>query len=185
MARWISMTMNSLNSWLFSLFWGWIDWHTHWHHLTPGSCALCVASFSFVFPCSPQMGCNFQTAQLGTSFDRYCPFTGNLHPDLHWDVYQDRDIGAWFVCIFFRNWACPTQIFQSVTLPLSAPTSASTSSVSSAEPACQLQVHASLHQNSARNKLSFGKLKWCSIEHGHGHAHCARNENYFRMSYKS
>ena len=87
---------------------------THWHHLTPGSCALCVASSSFVFPCSPQMRCNFQTAQLGTSFADfagYCPVTGNLHPDLYWDVYQDRDIGVCFVCIFFAIGPAPLRSF--------------------------------------------------------------------------
>ena len=87
---------------------------THWHHLTPGSCALCVASSSFVFPCSPQMRCNFQTAQLGTSFADfagYCPVTGSLHPDLYWDVYQDRDIGVCFVCIFFAIGPAPLRSF--------------------------------------------------------------------------
>ena len=48
---------------------------TYWHHLAPGSCALWFAFSSFVFPCSPQMRCNFRTAQLGTSFAGYCPFT--------------------------------------------------------------------------------------------------------------
>ena len=64
MALWTSM-----NS---SYFWGWIEWHILTPS-TPGSCALWFASSSFVFPCSPQMRCNFQTAQLGTSFAALVP----------------------------------------------------------------------------------------------------------------
>ena len=65
MALWTSM-----NS---SFFWGWIEWHILTPS-TPGSCALWFASSSsFVFPCSPQMRCNFQTAQLGTSFAALVP----------------------------------------------------------------------------------------------------------------
>ena len=115
MALWTSM-----NS---SFFWGWIEWHILTPS-TPGSCALWFASSSFVFPCSPQMRCNFQTAQLGTSFAALVP-------------RREPGPGYWslFRVFFFSLWGPPhSQIFQSAALSLSAPASAS-----SAEPACQLR----------------------------------------------
>ena len=92
----------SINS---SYFWGWIEWHILTPS-TPGSCALWFASSSFVFPCSPQMRCNFQTAQLGTSFAALVP--RRVPGPRYWSLFR--------VC-FFRCGACPhSQIFQSAAL---------------------------------------------------------------------
>ena len=136
--------------------------HTHWHTLTPSDtwflrslCRFFFLRFS-LFASDEMQFSNCSTWHLVCWFCWLLPCYRKLAPGLvlrripgprHWSLFRVH---------FFCYWACPTQIFQSVTLPLSAPTSASTSSVSSAEPACQWLVHASLHRNSARNKISFG-----------------------------
>ena len=164
MALWTSM-----NS---SFFWGWVEWHILTPS-TPGSCALWFASSSFVFPCSPQMRCNFQTAQLGTSFAALVP---KRVPGLgYWSLFR---------VFFFRCGACPTLRSFSQLLSLSAPASASTSSASSAEPACRLLFYAILYQHNARNQRNFGCLKWFSNEDGHAHVQESESIESHRQSIK-
>ena len=90
MALWTSM-----NSWLF---WGWNDWHV----LTPsGTWFLRSLVRFFLLRFSLFASDEMQLSDCST-WHLVCwllPFYRNLYRDL--DVYQDRDIGACFVCIFF------------------------------------------------------------------------------------
>ena len=85
----------SVSSWLF---WGWNDWHV----LTPsGTWFLRSLVRFFLLRFSLFASDEMQLSDCST-WHLVCwllPFYRNLYRDL--DVYQDRDIGACFVCIFF------------------------------------------------------------------------------------
>ena len=85
----------SVSSWLF---WGWNDWHV----LTPsGTWFLRSLVRFFLLRFSLFASDEMQLSDCLT-WHLVCwllPFYRNLYRDL--DVYQDRDIGACFVCIFF------------------------------------------------------------------------------------
>ena len=148
----------SVNSWLF---WGWNDWHI----LTPSGTWFLRSLVRFFFLRFSLFASDEMQLSDCSTWHLVCwllPFYRNLYRDL--DVYQDRDIGACFVCIFSLLGLPQSQIFQSVTLPLSAPASASTSSASSGEPACQLLCYAIFRPKQCKKQKKIRKinmiLKW-------------------------